>query len=616
LSSIQGQVDTSIVLDEFVIHAESLRHTTVGSNVIKLSEDDFVDTDVQTLPTALSENSGIYIKSYGLGSLSTSSIRGGSASHTLVIWNGIPLQSPMLGLLDLSLLTINSFEEISLEKGGQSAMWGSGAIGGVISLKNKQHQENLLLHVNTNLGSFGRRQYVNEIKFKIGQLASQTTLNIRKADNDFTYVLSDGITHRTQSNAGLNMLDIQQDLYYTLNDQNQISIHFWHQNTERQIPPTTVQSNSQAYQEDRANRLNVTWKRATENNSFTLRTASIHEELNYFDPAIRLSSPSEFLNMIVDSDYQWNTTIGTFDVGASYFYTQAEAAGYTEDIHENKSALFASYVYQRRKLKWQASLRQEWVNGENVPFIPSIGINYTFSNAWLGQMKLSRNYRIPTLNDRFWMPGGNIELKAESGWSQEASLEYNKKINNNPIHFSFTGYSRHINDWILWALLQNQVYFSAHNIAQVWSRGLEIRSSYTRRYSKGSLSFKIGYDFTKSTNQIAIEQPSLHKGEQLLYTPLHSGFISARFQFKKLNLLFHNQFVGSTKGINEDLRRFSVSNIRLQTNIQLNHFERTQIKLKFYFSINNVFNKNYRIIERRPMPERHFSGGIKLSFHK
>ena len=60
-----------------------------------------------SLAQVLSQNSTVFIKSYGRATLSTASFRGTSPSHTQVTWNGMKLNSPMLGMVDFS--TIPSF---------------------------------------------------------------------------------------------------------------------------------------------------------------------------------------------------------------------------------------------------------------------------------------------------------------------------------------------------------------------------------------------------------------------------------------------------------------------------------------------------------------------------
>ena len=142
----------------------------------------------QNLGELLNTESGTFIKTYGSGSLATSSIRGGSAGHTLVLWNGFSLQSPVLGLLDLSLLPLSSAEEISLQKGGNSALWGSGAIGGVIALNNKSDFNNkIFTNIKSTFGSFGN--FNQEVKFGFGnsRVQSVTKLIHQQGENDFKY---------------------------------------------------------------------------------------------------------------------------------------------------------------------------------------------------------------------------------------------------------------------------------------------------------------------------------------------------------------------------------------------------------------------------------------------
>jgi iron complex outermembrane receptor protein len=48
----------------------------------------------------LAFNSSIFVKSSGRATLSTVSFRGTSSAHTQVLWNGLRINSPMLGMTD------------------------------------------------------------------------------------------------------------------------------------------------------------------------------------------------------------------------------------------------------------------------------------------------------------------------------------------------------------------------------------------------------------------------------------------------------------------------------------------------------------------------------------
>jgi len=50
-----------------------------------------------SLSDLLAAHTSIFIKSEGRGALATASFRGTDASHTKVYWNGMNIQSPMLG---------------------------------------------------------------------------------------------------------------------------------------------------------------------------------------------------------------------------------------------------------------------------------------------------------------------------------------------------------------------------------------------------------------------------------------------------------------------------------------------------------------------------------------
>ena len=100
----------------------------------------------------LNLNSSIFIKNYGPGGLSSSAFRGGNASQTAILWNGLNIQNAMLGQCDLTLMPNLLFENIQIEYGGSSSLWGSGAVGGSIHLNNNL-EFNKGLQINTNIGS-------------------------------------------------------------------------------------------------------------------------------------------------------------------------------------------------------------------------------------------------------------------------------------------------------------------------------------------------------------------------------------------------------------------------------------------------------------------------------
>ena len=71
-------------------------------------------------------------------------------------------------------------------------------------------------------------------------------------------------------------------------------------------------------------------------------------------------------------------------------------------------------------------LREEMFGTEWTPLIPAFFVDYQLSKKGnvIAKASITRNYRFPTLNDLYFMPGGNPKLKNESGFTYEAGLSF------------------------------------------------------------------------------------------------------------------------------------------------------------------------------------------------
>ena len=197
-----AQNDTLVQLPAVEVSATSLRNEQPGSFGEKWSEGSMSAQNAISVAEFLQNQTGIYLKSYGGGSLATVSIRGASASQTAVLWNGFQVQSPMLGLLDWSLLPVLFSDEITLQHGGNSAVWGSGAIGGAVLMENKpDFSTKRKVKLETGYGSFGSWNGEAAAKFANQKWASSTRIFYQKAKNDFPYQPSPGSPEKRQTNA-------------------------------------------------------------------------------------------------------------------------------------------------------------------------------------------------------------------------------------------------------------------------------------------------------------------------------------------------------------------------------------------------------------------------------
>ena len=113
----------------------------------------------------LSKKSHLFIKSYGIGSLATVSLRGSGTAHTQVNWNGISLNSSMNGSSDLAIFPLFFMDQVGVNYGLNSLADGTGGIGGSVNISTlPEFGKQLNLFSSYLHGSFGQQQLNVKIK--------------------------------------------------------------------------------------------------------------------------------------------------------------------------------------------------------------------------------------------------------------------------------------------------------------------------------------------------------------------------------------------------------------------------------------------------------------------
>ena len=105
----------------------------VATTVITRKQMD--DTQAASVTELLRRVPGLSVAQSGdSGSLTSVFTRGTNSNHTLVLFDGVRLNSPYYGGFDWSLPTTTALERIEVARGPYSALWGADAVGGVINL--------------------------------------------------------------------------------------------------------------------------------------------------------------------------------------------------------------------------------------------------------------------------------------------------------------------------------------------------------------------------------------------------------------------------------------------------------------------------------------------------
>lgn len=105
------------------------------SSVTVITRADIERLQPQSVQDLLTGLPGVSIvQNGGLGQLSTLSLRGTNATHTLVLLDGIRIASSTAGFAALEQIPVDQIERIEIVRGPRSSLYGPDAIGGVIQI--------------------------------------------------------------------------------------------------------------------------------------------------------------------------------------------------------------------------------------------------------------------------------------------------------------------------------------------------------------------------------------------------------------------------------------------------------------------------------------------------
>jgi vitamin B12 transporter len=128
------------------------------NSVSVVTADDIQRDQRQTLPDALNNVPGLnVVQTGGPGGQTSIFMRGTNPNHVKVLVDGVDVSNPAAfnGAFDFSQVLTNDLDRIEVLRGPQSGLYGSDAIGGVISLFTKTGQGPAKLTLQTEAGSFG-----------------------------------------------------------------------------------------------------------------------------------------------------------------------------------------------------------------------------------------------------------------------------------------------------------------------------------------------------------------------------------------------------------------------------------------------------------------------------
>ncbi len=641
----------SILLISGFVKGQNLRDTIINIGEVKITEKKFlkdkgfVVTEIDSavlaenihtsLSELLSDRTVVFIKSYGQGSLASASFRGTGASHTQILWNGISLNNPMPGQVDLSLIPVFFIDKAELNKGGSSLQVVSGALGGSIVLNSLPDFKNpFSATLMQTAGS--NNTYQTLIKIGAGGSAFRSDFKFyrEQSENDFLFLnTADGTnSYQEQTNADYFKNAVLNNTSFKFSKNRFLSLNSWLQYNNRNIPPIMSFDGNERdeNQKDNTFRTIAKYSAYRKNLKTNIIGAFIYENMRYyladktetqlFVHTNSESNTKQFFakyrieyqkheNLLLQSELNLEYDIADYfdDVSKIHYDADRQTAEFLISSHYLFNDYLSSYVL----------LRINYTDKEFLPLIPSAGFEFDFTKRFplIIKTNFSRNYHNPTLNDLYWIPGGNPDLKPEQGLTGDLNFIYFPvRTNHLETQIEVDGFASYINDWIIWRPSEYR-YWKAENIREVFSRGAELSFSGTYAFNKIQTSLKANYAYTKTTDETDKTTDDSAEGKQLIYIPEHkfNSFISIKYS--NCHLTFSHIYTGEryTSSSNEDFRHhlpaYNIENLSVGKTFKFKKTEfETELKIK------NLLNKSYQEILWRAMPGRQYFFSLKFKY--
>lgn len=592
-------------LSEAVIKASKSEWKKSESRV--LDSTTFRTFAASTVSDLLSMSQAVHVKSYGNAGLATIAYRGLDATALNVTWKGAVLNPAFNATTDFSLIPAFFFDKADFYSNTSDQNIPGGSTGANLVLDQKKYQgPNTKKSFMPILGggSYGRIFGGVRIRNEEPGLKASIQTYFSRADNDYEYwpidVGQDAAQQRLQNAAVATfgvMLDIEDSVGNGVLDYGA-----WVQKTTRQLPATLLESPSAKAQSDQFLVLAANWRKADRKKIQKLNNSLYTQGQLYSDSNANIENL--LVTQMVQNQYSLVYFLNdhlTFNSLTSSVLSFADNNNYSDPKSRWYGVQNASLQYHTNNWKLITGARFLALK-EAYNLRPYASVRNKLSK-WLSWHLSSETVnRIPTMNELYWVPGGNIDLDPMRAWKNEMGVH----LNNRLFSWSNTAYWNRIKSYIEW-LPGNSGVFEATQHRLVTAAGVESHFSVDQSLSKTTrLVGDVTYNYVRSVLGEEINESV----SQRSFVPVHSFAINFGYTFKNLQVSYIHSYTSDRNTLadaQETVPGFEIADLNLSYTLK-----------SFIVSsrIRNVWDEEYFVLPYRPMPGRNFEISITYNFSK
>ncbi len=391
--------------------------TTTPASVSVLTAAELARLGLRTVGDALRFLPEVTVRDFGgPGALQEVSIRGTGSPHVLVLVDGVPINSTALGIAQVNTMPVDGIERIEVLRGPFSAIYGSGALGGVINIVT-------------------RSRPVRAARASAAGLGTSMRSVLWGWQSDRLRVSVDALGDASggfRPNSDIAAQTYGARFTFTPRDDRTLSLGIRHYQADQGVPGSTAFPSPLARQATGRTAIDATWRMSGAGGSFgLLRGYWVDETIRFNDAAfgeqdrtgtsnlglegqiVRQRGPSRVVTAGFEAQRQQIDALFSSTFGVSPVQREAwvGAAYAVSDMALGPATLLST------------GLRYDTHSAYGGQLNPRVGLVHRAGDRTIWRAAVGGTFRGPTFLLLYFPGCSNPDLRPERAWSADAGVE-------------------------------------------------------------------------------------------------------------------------------------------------------------------------------------------------
>lgn len=616
------------VLDSLLVVEQRNRNVSVESSIPtqNLTAKDLENLGVTDVGDALKHLSGVTVKDYGgVGGLKTVSIRGMGAQHTAVFYDGVAVGDCQSGQVDLGRFSTDNLEGVQLTIGQNDDIYRPArmlASAGAVSLLTRTNSGNYLRAVGR-VGSFENYQVNMQLGRSLGNGWSTALFaDYRNARGDYDFDI--GEVNGTRNNSDVESVRGEFNIAWNANPIHSLQAKVYGYYSSRGIPGGVIVDNPLSSERlVSRNLFGQFFYEYVPSSSVKMKATLKH---NYSGDRNR--QPDGTAGGTIMYEYRQHETDLSYTVKWTPAVLNGFSFAWSEELFHNTletgnrnlvmssaprrltalSAVSARYVSNRVGITASLlhSYATEWApDGYSAPdrshFSPAVSLSfYPFGRNFCLRASYKDIFRLPTFNDLYYRETGNYKLKPEKSrmFNVGAAYSFAPSTLLGELTISADAYYGRVKDKIV--AVPGMFIWKMSNVDEVKIAGVDANLVLAMQFAeRESLELTATYSFMYAVNDT---KGSSVKGDQIIYTPRHSGSVSVVFDSRWFNAGYSLLWSGVRYRLPQNIPSNEVDAYFDHSLWMARDWNVAACSLTTKIEAMNLTDKNYEVVRYYPMP--------------